>query len=401
MTFDGFERMNDERAARDEPVFANPRNSAAGALRQKDPRETAQRPLRFFGYAFAVPGVMALPFATQWELLDTLERWGVPVAPHRRRCATLEHVHAWAHEVEHAVRATLAFAIDGGVVKVDSIALQNELGEVEGARRPRWAIARKFAPDIAETTLLDIRVNIGRTGKLAPYAVLDAVEIGGTTVRNATLHNAELIARKDLRVGDRVLVKRAGDVIPAGHRPGARQASARYARVGAAGTMPRVRHTARPRTRGGRSLLPERLVSRAPARGTDPLHVAKRDGHTRPLRGPHRPTGRRGPDRRPGGAVRPHRRATRATGRVRGKERGATRGRDRASRQQPLSRVLYALGIRHVGEEAAKAIAREFGTMQALRTAPADRDRERTRNRPDDRRKRPRMVCRRVVGPSG
>jgi DNA ligase (NAD+) len=214
MTFDGFERMNEERVRNGDPVFANPRNSAAGGLRQKDPRDTAKRPLHFFGYSFAVPGTAALPFSTQIELLSTLERWGVPVAPHHRLCRSLEEVNEWAHDVEHTVRATLPFQIDGGVVKVNRLSLQSELGVVEGAREPRWAIARKFAADIAETTLLEIRVNIGRTGKLAPYAVVDAVEIGGATVRNATLHNADLIATKDLRVDDRVLIKRAGEVIP-------------------------------------------------------------------------------------------------------------------------------------------------------------------------------------------
>ena len=214
MTFDGFERMNEERTRAGEPVFANPRNSAAGALRQKDPRETAKRPLRFFGYACEVPGATTPVAATQTRLLETLEGWGVTVPPNRTKCATLADVHAWMHEVEHSVRSSLPFGIDGGVVKVDSCALQIELGIVEGAREPRWAVARKFAPDLVETTLREIRINIGRTGRLAPYAVLEPVEIGGATVQYATLHNADLVARKDLRIGDRVLVKRARDVIP-------------------------------------------------------------------------------------------------------------------------------------------------------------------------------------------
>ena len=369
MTFDGFERMNDERAARDEPVFANPRNSAAGALRQKDPRETARRPLRFFGYAFAVPGVVALPFATQWELLDTLERWGVPVAPHRRRCAALDQVHRWAAEVEHTVRGTLAFAIDGGVVKVDSLAVQNELGEVEGAREPRWAIARKFAPDIAETTLLDIKVNIGRTGKLAPYAVLEPVEIGGATVRNATLHNAELIARKDLRIGDRVLVKRAGEVIPQ-----------------VIGPIPEKRP---PQTHAWEP--PERcpecatLLAReveevdlfcpnaaCPGRRLEALiHFASRAAMD--IRGLS--------EARMAQLVEAHLIDEPAglyeltAGQLEDLDGFAEKSAEQliaaigASKQQPLSRVLFALGIRHVGEEAARAIARQFSTMDALRFA--------------------------------
>ncbi|HEV2644432.1 MAG TPA: NAD-dependent DNA ligase LigA [Candidatus Elarobacter sp.] len=211
--FDQFERMNEARVAAGEPVFANPRNASAGSLRQLDPVVTASRPLRFFGYAIASDKPETLPFRTQWELLQALRAWGVPVAPHGAHCTTLDEVIAWAHRIEHDVRGTLNFAIDGGVVKVNSLRLQDDLGVV-GGREPRWAVARKFAPDIAETKLLDIKVNVGRTGQLNPYAVLDAVEIGGTTVRLATLHNEQLVREKDLRIGDIVQVKRAGDVIP-------------------------------------------------------------------------------------------------------------------------------------------------------------------------------------------
>ncbi|HEY8795681.1 MAG TPA: NAD-dependent DNA ligase LigA [Gemmatimonadaceae bacterium] len=213
LPFDAFERLNEERVKAGEPIFANPRNSAAGSLRQLDPAMTARRPLRFFGFAAAAPDGVSLPFATQRELLDTLERWGFPVESHRRYCANLDDVTAFAHDVEHTLRAQLNFGIDGVVVKVDSLRMQEELGVI-GGREPRWAIARKFAPDIAITRLLAIEVNVGRTGALNPYAMLEPVEIGGTTVKLATLHNEELIHEKDLRVGDWVQVKRAGDVIP-------------------------------------------------------------------------------------------------------------------------------------------------------------------------------------------
>ena len=213
LPFSLFEKLNEERVAAGEPVFANPRNSAAGSLRQLDPASTAKRPLHFFGYTVAVPAGTTLPFTTQWELLDTLERWGIPVAPNRQRCATLAEVHEWTRDVEQRLRAELDFAIDGGVIKINDLRLQDELGIV-GGREPRWAIARKFAPDIAETVLKDIQVNVGRTGSLNPFAVLEPVEIGGTTVQLATLHNFDLIRSKDLRVGDVVQVKRAGDVIP-------------------------------------------------------------------------------------------------------------------------------------------------------------------------------------------
>ena len=213
MPFSGFEKMNEERVRAGEPVFANPRNSASGALRQLDPAVSAARPLRFFAYAIAVQEGVDMPVTGQFELLEQLAEWGLPVAPHRRRAKTLAEVHAWADEVEQKLRASLDFAIDGGVVKVDDMRLWPELGVV-GGREPRYAIARKFAPDIAETKLLSIEVNVGRTGSLNPFAVLEPVEIGGTTVQMATLHNFELIRDKDLREGDVVQVKRAGEVIP-------------------------------------------------------------------------------------------------------------------------------------------------------------------------------------------
>jgi DNA ligase (NAD+) len=213
MPFDRFERLNEARVAAEEPVFANPRNAAAGSLRQLDPGITAQRPLRFFGYAVSAPRNVELPFATQWELLDTLVQWGVPVEPHRTKCASLGDVIAFVETVESRVRAELNFGIDGVVVKVDSLALEDELGTI-GGREPRWAIARKFAPDIAETRLLAIEVNVGRTGVVTPFAMLEPVDIGGAVVRLATLHNEDYIRAKDLRVGDWVQVKRAGEVIP-------------------------------------------------------------------------------------------------------------------------------------------------------------------------------------------
>jgi DNA ligase (NAD+) len=212
MPFSGFEKLNEERVKAGEPVYANPRNSASGAVRMLDSSITASRPLRFFGYAIAVPRGVKLGVERQSELLDLLKAWGIPIAPHRMCCGSLEEVHEWARSLESRIRATLDFAIDGGVVKVDRLGLWEELGVV--AREPRYAIARKFAPDIAETKLLAIEVNVGRTGALNPFAMLEPVEIGGATVKLATLHNFDLIKEKDLRPGDWVQVKRAGEVIP-------------------------------------------------------------------------------------------------------------------------------------------------------------------------------------------
>lgn len=206
-----FRRLNERREAEGEPGFANPRNAAAGALRQLDPSVTRQRRVRFFAFSVE-PLDGELPVRTHSALLGALERWGFSVEPHRRRCATLAEVLASVSEFE-ALIPTLPFQADGMVVKVDDLRLRSELGVV-GGRDPRWAIARKFAPEIAETTLRAIHINVGRTGALNPYAELEPVEVSGVTVKAATLHNEALIAEKDLRIGDRVEVMRAGEVIP-------------------------------------------------------------------------------------------------------------------------------------------------------------------------------------------
>ena len=371
MPFDKFEAMNEQRVRDGEPVFANPRNSAAGALRQLDPGLTAKRPLRFYGYSVATENPGDLPFRTQWELLDQLTEWGIPVAPHRERCKKLEDVFDWAHRVEHNVRGTLNFGIDGGVVKIDSLALQDELGIV-GGREPRWAIARKFAPDIAETRLISIEVNVGRTGAINPYAVLEPVEIGGVIVKLATLHNEDLIRKKDLRPGDIVQVKRAGEVIPQIIAP--------------------VPEKSEPRGR------PWRMPSKCPVCKTP----VERDEDEAAIYCPNVAC----PGRQLEGLVHF---ASRGTMDIRGLsysrieqlineglvhdqadlfflkradllalEGYAEKGTDallaaiNESKSQPLSRLLAALGIRHVGAIAAQLLARHFGTLDDLAKASKD-----------------------------
>ena len=371
MTFDGFERLNQDRVKAGEEVFANPRNSAAGALRQKDPRETAKKPLRFFGYAFAVPGAPSLPFATQWELLASLVGWGIPVAPHRRRCADLNTVHEWARELETTVRATLPFAIDGGVVKVDRLALQSELGVV-GGRVPRWAVARKFAPDIAETTLLDIEVQVGRTGALTPRAVLAPVEVGGATINYATLHNFDLVAEKDLRIGDTVQVKRAGEVIPQilGPVPARRTGEERI--VNAPTHCP-ICGTAAERDEEEVAIYCPNVG--CPGRRIEALaHFTSRDAMD--IRGL---SYQRLEQLIAAGMVTDAADlySLDAAG-IATLERFAERSAEQlvaaidASRRQPLSRLLNAIGIRHVGAESAKLLARSFGNMEALQAATVE-----------------------------
>ena len=206
-----FARLNRDRERDGEPTFANPRNAAAGSLRQLDPRITRKRRLRIF--AFHVEVIEGnLGAKTQWEVLETLVAWGFPVEPNRARLANLAEVQAKIAEYEELL-PDLPFDADGVVVKIDRLALHDELGLI-GAREPRWAIARKFAPETAVTKLLKIEINVGRTGALNPFAVLEPVEVGGVVVSHATLHNEDQIEQKDLREGDWVEVMRAGEVIP-------------------------------------------------------------------------------------------------------------------------------------------------------------------------------------------
>lgn len=370
MTYSGFERMNEERVAAGEPVFANPRNSAAGALRQLDPQITAARPLRFFGYQVALPEDDSLPVKTQSELLELLESWGIPVAPHRLRAKTLDEVHQWAKAVESSVRAQLDFGIDGGVVKVNELALWRELGVV-GGREPRYAIARKFAPDIAETTLKKISVNVGRTGTLNPFAILEPVEIGGATVQLATLHNYDLIAKKDLREGDVVQVKRAGEVIPQviGPVPEKRDAKRPPAPYEPPTHCPSCGTRAVPGSERGMLYCPN---FECPGRQLESLvHFASRNAMD--IRGlsyarleqliqhdlVH-------------DAADVYDLTVKQLVQL---ERFAEKSAENlvaaidASKAQPLSRLLFALGIEHVGEIAARLLARHFGTMDALMEA--------------------------------
>src|SRR5437899_3508766 len=201
-----FEATNKERADRGEALFANPRNAAAGAVRQLDPKATASRNLAMWAYSAA-----GLEVRSQRELLERLQALGVRVNPHWRRASTMEEVLAFIEEWKEK-RHSLDYGTDGVLVKVDQIADQDRLGYV--ARSPRWAVAFKFPAEQATTTIEDILVYVGRMGTLTPVAALAPVLVGGTTVRRATLHNLDEVRRLDVRKGDRVVIQRAGDVIP-------------------------------------------------------------------------------------------------------------------------------------------------------------------------------------------
>ena len=367
MTFSGFEKMNEERVAAGEPVYANPRNSASGALRQLDPAVTAGKPLRFFGYSIVQPGEDTPLVPRQSDLLDLLDSWGIPTAPNRKRCDSIAEVHTWAAEIENKVRANLDFAIDGGVVKIDELKLWPELGVV-GGREPRYAIARKFAPDIAETKLKAIGLNVGRTGSVNPFAILEPVEIGGTTVQMATLHNFDLVARKDLREGDIVQVKRAGDVIPQ-----------------VIGPVPDRRDAKRPpKAYVPPTHCPSCKTELVAGEDLGMLYCPNFDCPSRQLEGLVHFSARGAMDIRGLSYGRIEQLVQEGlvtdaaslydltSDKLVKVERFAKKSADQlveaiaASKRQPLSRLLFGLGIDHVGEIAARELARHFGNMDDL-----------------------------------
>jgi DNA ligase (NAD+) len=204
-----FQKINREREEAGEPVFANPRNAAAGSLKQLDPAITAKRPLDIFCHGAGE--ITGASFTTDAEFLQSLREWGLKPVPILGICHGVEEIFA-LHEKTEREREELPYEIDGIVVKVNSLELQRRLGEI--ARSPRWAVAYKFKPRQGTTRILDIQANVGRTGTLTPVASLEPIGIGGVTVKSASLHNMDEIERKDIRIGDTVVVERAGDVIP-------------------------------------------------------------------------------------------------------------------------------------------------------------------------------------------
>jgi len=363
-----FAETNKQREKAGEPPYANPRNAAAGALRQLDPKKTRARGLRVFTFQVEAPG-QKVGIDSQHELLEALLEWGLPVEPHHSRVKDLGEAHQAIKKLE-ALLPSLDYGADGVAVKVDKRSLYAELGTI-GNREPRWSIARKFAPEVQITKLLEIRINVGRTGALNPYAVLEPVEIGGVTVSNATLHNAELIAAKDIREGDWVEVTRAGEVIPQilgpvkDRRTGAEKRYKMPERCPSCGSqvehpqdevmtycpniscpsriLESIVHFASRTAMDIRGLGYERVRALLDAKLIEdvadlyeltPLQLLTLEGFA---------------------------------------EKSAQQLVDAIaeSKQQPLSALLFALGIRHVGAQGAKLLARHFGTMKALESASA------------------------------
>jgi DNA ligase (NAD+) len=207
-----FKQINRERSLHGEPPFANPRNAAAGTLRQLDPRIVDKRRLDFFAYTLHVPGRDdASVYQTQWEALELLQQIGFKVNPHRKLCPTVREV-AEYYQYWDTERLNLAYMTDGVVVKLNSLPLQEQLGFTQ--KFPRWAVALKYAAEEAPTRVEEIAVNVGRTGALTPMAIMRPVQLAGTTVSRATLHNSDRVAQLDIRVGDTAIVRKAGEIIP-------------------------------------------------------------------------------------------------------------------------------------------------------------------------------------------
>ena len=309
--------------------------------------------------------------------------WGLPVESHWRRCDGIEAVASFCQEWADG-RQSLEFDTDGVVVKVDDLALRERLGAT--AKFPRWATAFKFPAQQAHTTILHIKVNVGRTGAVTPYAELEPVLLAGTTISMATLHNAEDVARKDLREGDTVVLEKGGDVIPKIVAPILSLRPPGSDTVADAGDLPGLRQRVAARRGGGRLAVREHVVPGAAAAGPRALRVALGDEHRRARRvarrsAHHTGTGSRfrGPLSSPGGAARePCRHAAGAAFRTLPRRASSARSgatsssKSNAARRNDLSRLIYALGIRHVGEKAAATLARHFRTMDRIIEAPAE-----------------------------
>jgi DNA ligase (NAD+) len=368
LTRAAFERINDERAAAGEPLFANPRNSAAGSLRQLDPRITARRPLDFIGYAVGQYEDGGIP-RTQSELLDRLRSWTLKVNPRNSKAQGIEDVISQCLAWE-AHREALGYEIDGVVVKIDDRAVQDELGAV--GREPRWAIAFKFPPTQATTILEAIGINVGRTGSLNPFAVLTPVQVAGVTVKLATLHNEDDITRKDIRVGDTVIIQRAGEVIPQvigpvlSKRTGNEQPFRMPERCLVCGSpVVKPEGEAMSRCTGGieicsaqRFQLLVHFVSR-PAMDIDGIgeKLVAALIQARLLEDP-------------ADFYALTKEQLLELERFADKSAENVLASIESSKSRPLSRLLHALGIRYVGERTAEILADRFGTMDRLLAAP-------------------------------
>jgi DNA ligase (NAD+) len=362
-----FERINAEREEQDEPRFANPRNAAAGTIRQLDPKITASRRLEMFAYDLLAGE--RKPFATHWQALDWMVQAGLRVNPERVLCKSIEEVIEFANRME-AKRDELDYEIDGLVVKVNSTALQDEFGTTNKA--PRWAIAYKYAARQAETQVLSIVVQVGRTGALTPVANLEPVVLAGTTVSRATLHNPDEVKRLGIRIGDWVLIEKGGDVIPKvlkvieAKRTGAEKSFRMPRKCPVCGgeiSRPEGEVVSRciaadcPAQLEGRLLhFASRRAMRIEGLGESLVHQLVESGKVHDAGDLYSLT----------------------LEDVAGLERMAKKSASNllaqieASKQKDLANLIYALGLRHVGDRTATTLARQFGSLEALSKATVE-----------------------------
>ena len=363
-----FEALNRQREKEGEPSFANPRNAAAGSLRQLDSAVTRRRPLDFFCYG--VGDLVGASFETHWGVLDALGRWGFKVNSRRRRCRQIGEAIVFYREMDEQ-REKLPYEIDGVVIKVNSLRLQESLGTI--ARSPRWALAFKFKPKQVTTRIRDIIVQVGRTGALTPTALMDPVRVAGVEVSRATLHNQDEIDRKDVRIGDTVVIQRAGDVIPE---------VVGVVREKRTGQEKKFRIPDRCPVCGSEVDKPEgEAVARCtgvacPAQLKETIiHFASREAMN--IEGLGNKIIDQMVER---GLIKDYadlyaltREEILRLERMGPKLAGNILAAIERSRQTTLDRLLYALGIRQVGESLAKLLAREFASLEELSEASVQR----------------------------
>jgi DNA ligase (NAD+) len=366
----GFEKLNRERAKEGLPLFANPRNAAAGSVRQLDPRITAKRPLDIYIYMLGYAEGKATP-PTHWETMEYLKSLGFKINPNNKLLASIDQVEKFHHTwVER--RESLPYEADGIVVKVNQLDLQERLGSI--GHEPRWAIAYKFPAIQGTTRLIDIGISVGRTGTLNPYAILEPVSVGGVTIKQAALHNEDDIKRKDIRIGDTVVVQRAGEVIPQVVGPVVSKRTGREKVF----KMPK-----RCPVCGAEAIKPEGEAMSRCTNAACPAQVHERLEHF---------VSRGGMDIR--GIGESQSAMLLKEGLVKNAadlynlkdkkeqlvnlERMAEKSVSNIlnaienSKQRPLSRVIFALGILHIGEEMAEILASHFGSIDALAKASRD-----------------------------
>jgi DNA ligase (NAD+) len=351
-----FRELNQKREELGEPLFANPRNAAAGSVRQLDSKITAERPLEI--YCYGIGEVRGRTFKSHWEILQTLSKWGLRVNPNLERCKNIDEVIEYYHNMNEK-REKLPYEIDGIVIKVNQLDLQTRLGEI--SRSPRWALAFKFQPKQETTKILDIIVQVGRTGALTPVAVMEPVKVGGVEVSRATLHNQDEIDKKDVRTGDTVVIQRAGDVIPevvqviASKRTGKEKKFKMPSKCPVCGAevikeeaihrcigldcpaqlKGRIKHFASKRAMDIEGLgvkLIDQLVDKGLIKDVADIYYIKKEELI-------------------------------ALERMADKSGQNIIDAIEASKTKPLSKFLYALGIRHVGETTAEDLARRFSRL--------------------------------------